>query len=448
MARMVIKDARAAWSLWCVLAIGVTVATLLKRDIVVLQEPAGAVVEGRVIEQTRASVTIRVKRDECGRDFAEQPEREIERRDIAVVSRLGARSVTGNYRYGAERWRHGLPMYTEGPHGFLYLPQAAMLFVPFEMMPVEVGEVLWRLVGLGVYVGGVWTLSRRLVPGRLAEAFTLATLLAIPGSLGSAQNGQTNLVMGGLCALGAVSASEARWWRTSLWLMLAMAFKPVALPVVLLLAAVKPRLIPALAAGAVVLAGAPFVHPDPAYVWGQYQGAFSKVIQAADPSSIDAFFSDIRGMLRDFGLAFTDRQVLPVRVAAALLTLGACVWIGRRSEEPGRCVWVVLMGVGYIMAFSPRTEGVTYAMIAVVAAVVGAMMLLERRWALGVFLAAYCLVLQFSMPLTDVLTGEERKYWLRPLLTLVLMVWVVWEATYRSKPRGRSGDGQERPLPE
>lgn len=415
------KDTRLAWGLWVVFALAIGVNTAMKQDDVLTLESEHVV--GRILRQDDTGALVRVK----ARGGTE--ERWIAAERIAIVAPLGDRSVTGNYRLGAEHWHTKRAMYTEGPHGFLYLPQAAMIFLPFEVLPALAGEVLWRWAGIGAYAAGVWALCRLIAgysgagrPVRLAGVFTIATLLAIPAALGSAQNGQTNLALGGLFALSAVSASGRRWWWTTLWLMLALALKPVALPVVLLLAAVNLRMIPALAAGGVVLVLAPFVHPDPGYVWQQYQAGFGKVLSAANPGA-DVWFSDIRGMLRDFGWKLTDAQVLPVRGAAALVCLGASVWLGIKTREWARSVLVVLVGVGYILVFSPRTEGVTYAMIGPLAAVLATRELLNREarrvW-LGAAMVAYCLVLQFSM----VLTGKERKYWLRPLATMVFVVGV------------------------
>lgn len=399
-----------AWAAWGLLALGLCANTLLKRDELMLA--AGGSVEGRIVSRDTTGVTF------TPRGLAVPVRYELS--SIAVVCPLGYKSVTGNYRYGSERWRTSREMYSAGAHGFLYLPHAAMLFLPFELLPAWAGEVLWRWVMLAAYAGGVWSLCRKFLADR-PNAFLLATLLAMPASLGSAQNGQTNLAIGGLCAFAAVCASEQRWGRTSLWLMLALACKPVMLPVIMLMGATRPRSLPALAAGLAVFLLAPFLHTSPAYVLGEYHGAIGKMLAAADPGS---WFSDIRGMLRDFGLPLDEDVVVWARLVAAILTLFACVWLTLTRRDPWRSLATVALGVCYILVFSPRTEGLTYAMIGPIAGVLATSAIISRRWTVASLLISYCLILQFS----KVITGEEHKYWLRPLCTLALIAWILLRA--------------------
>jgi hypothetical protein len=157
-----------------------------------------------------------------------------------------------------------------------------------------------------------------------------------------------------------------------------------------------------------------------------------KVLLAADPSAQGACFSDIRGMLRDFGWSLTDRQLLPVRALAAPVFLALSLWTIRRSHllsppasRHSPALFPTFLGIAYILLFSPRTEGVTYAMIGPFAAILATQALLAKRLPTAALLIAYCLILQFSMPITDLLTGHGSKYWLRPLATIALTAWVV-----------------------
>ena len=63
------------------------------------------------------------------------------------------RSVVPSYRIGALSWLAGRSLYDEvmGVGGFVYFPQAAILFVPFALLPEVLGEVAlasleyWRI---------------------------------------------------------------------------------------------------------------------------------------------------------------------------------------------------------------------------------------------------------------------------------------------------------------
>lgn len=410
---------------WMVFAIAIAAMTALKKDTLALTN--GDRVEGRITATSAAAVTVRIK------DRGQAVERTIPRAEIDHISPLGDRSVTGVYRRASELWWSRGPLYTEGVAGFLYLPQAALVFSPFAALPPHAGEVLWRWVGILGYAWGILSLTRLLFGSRWPAAFLLASLLAIPAAMGSAQNGQTNLVMGGLFALAAAECARNRLWWATLWLMLAFACKPIALPVMLLLAAVYPRLIPRLAVGGVVFAIAPFINPDPAYVWEQYRAAIGKIAAAAKPVEP---YQDLRGMLMDFGfnpdawaiaLPMRDASgaarmlgvLTLVRAFAAAVALGLSLLIARRFRDPARAVYVLAVGVIYIMVFNPRTEGVTYAMLGPVAALFAAAAILRKDWRSAIPLITFCLLLQFSRVVTN---GANN--WVRPVSTLVFAAYV------------------------
>lgn len=430
---------------WIVFAIAIAAMTALKKDTLALTN--GDRVEGRITATSTDAVTVRIK------DRGQAVERVIPRGEIDHVSPLGDRSVTGVYRRASELWWSRGPLYTEGVAGFLYLPQAALVFSPFAALPAHAGEILWRWVGILGYAWGVWSLTRLVFGQRWAAAFLLASLLAIPAAMGSAQNGQTNLVMGGLFALAAAECARNRLWWATLWLMLAFACKPVALPVVLLLAAVYPRLIPRLAVGGVVFALVPFINPDPAYVWEQYRAAIGKIAAAAKPVEP---YQDLRGMLIDFGmnpdawaiaLPLRDASgaarmlgvLTLVRAMAAVVALGLSLMIARRFRDPARAVYVLALGVMYIMVFNPRTEGVTYAMLGPVAALFATREVMRKNWPVAIPLVVFCLLLQFSRVVTN---GANN--WVRPVTTL-LFAGYVCSHVVRGRPalgadNGREGD--------
>lgn len=445
---------------WALFALAIAVNTLAKRDTVAVEGQRERLV-GTILRRDAAGVTVRVRGDD-GRT----EDRTVPAELVRNAAPYGERSVTGVYRGGSELWWSRGPLYTEGPHGFLYLPQAAMIFTPFAALPPAVGEVLWRWVGIGACAWGLWRLCRGHFggdagSGLAARAFLAGTVCCIPALVGSAQNGQTNLVMGGLFALVAADAGAGRRWRTTLWLMLLLACKPVALPVLLLLGAVKPRLIAPMLAGLAAFALAPLLHYDPAWAWSQYGRALGKIAAAGGQEAY--IFYDVRGMLMDFGL-FPDAwpacqigetrigAMTVLRAAAAGVALALCLSVAWRAPwlrgalgaagpavgpsgpvpEPSRSCWVVLAGVLYILVFSPRTEGVTYAMLGPLAGLLAARELVAKRWVFAAPLVVYCFLLQFSLDLTRPLDAllerlghlppgsRDHKYWLRPLCTLVV----------------------------
>ena len=73
-----------------------------------------------------------------------------------VVTYPGQRTVTPTYRIAADAWFDGRRLYSFGNiGGFLYFPQAAIVYAPFAALPHDIGEVLWRLCGMALLASGI-----------------------------------------------------------------------------------------------------------------------------------------------------------------------------------------------------------------------------------------------------------------------------------------------------
>src|SRR5205085_4670412 len=67
--------------------------------------------------------------------------------------------VNESYTDGANAWRNEAPLYNGGGTGFIYPPQAALLHLPFLLLPKLAYEFAWRLATVGLFAAGVYRLS-------------------------------------------------------------------------------------------------------------------------------------------------------------------------------------------------------------------------------------------------------------------------------------------------
>ena len=162
------------------------------------------------------------------------------------------------------------PLYNGEGIGFLYLPQAAILHIPFALLPGPANEITWRILTIGVYALGLYRLSSLYSPVKRSRVFLLATLIALPIAFAGARNGQTTLLITGLMMLAAHSLTDSHWNRCALFLTAALAFKPSVLPFLLVLALFYRPLIGRLILGGFILAGLPYLTQTPRYVTSQY----------------------------------------------------------------------------------------------------------------------------------------------------------------------------------
>jgi alpha-1,2-mannosyltransferase len=353
---------------------------------------------------------------------------------IALAGSPRDRRTDGVYLKAALAFVKSEPLYKQGQHGYLYPPQSAIIYLPFSFQPRLASETLWRWAGLGLLATGVWRLSVPVSRARWkwdGDAFLLATLLVLPVALGSLRNGQMNLHIGAVFAHGCAAIQGRRWREGAAWLSLSLACKPTSIVVVLLFGALYPGLWIPLAAGLLLVAALPYANPHWGYVTEQYRTGIAKVLEAGQPGAGN--FSDLTNVLRQVGVEIPFAAMSAIRAAAALATLGIGWLARRRFDSSFAALFVLAIGAAYLMIFNPRTEGNTYIIMGIPAAVMAAWALRREVSVPAVLLASYCLLLgcvHLAMP-----RGKDRV--VRPTTTLLFLMatggWVL------ARKRGEGG---------
>lgn len=351
---------------------------------------------------------------------------------VIAVAKPGKRSVSTVYWTAARQWWAGQDMYgskeltLEGYHGFLYFPQAAVLSSPLAFLPLGAAEAAWRVINLGVLAWGFWRLSvliaKYSVGGR-GLWFGLATLLGIPTLLGSAQNGQFNIIITGLMAHAVVELFHGRHWRTAVLLALGIALKPHVIVFAMLACALFPRLTPKLAIASVAAFAIGFLHPSFAFAWSQHESFILKMRVASRPPP--GSNQDLVGLLYTLHLNPPLMFWWALRGLAAISTLALCLLARRGFGEQDRgrlstLVYTLTLAILYIIIFNPRTEGPTYAIMAVPVGLFAAreLMLPIRPWAIML------VVLAILLGVSHELVGPANP-WVRPALAIVFAVYIV-----------------------
>jgi hypothetical protein len=329
------------------------------------------------------------------------------------------RSVTPAYRDATEAWWARRAMYDRDVHGFLYLPPAAVLYTPFARLPGVWGGVTWRWTGMAVLATAAWRLAG-LGGGSRGTRFLVITLLTLPALAGSARNGQMNVPMAGLMAHAAVDLAVAHWWRAGLGLALGVALKPTTLPLAMLAAVLYPPTSWRLALFLGALLALPLATADPGYVAAQYRAFVEKIPAAGTPPP--GRWQDLTGIGQALGYEVPARVMTPLRLLAAVATL-AVAWLARPVRDLALASAAVLaLGAGYILLWSPRTEGVTYVILSPVVGLFAAWALeADPRSRAGWLCIAIALVLGVS----HLLTPGKWNTWMRPAVTLVFLGWLV-----------------------
>ncbi|VVM06681.1 hypothetical protein MAMC_01190 [Methylacidimicrobium cyclopophantes] len=349
-----------------------------------------------------------------------------------VVAHAPEHAVTPTYAAASEAWWQHRSLYDLGSvHGFLYLPQSAILYTPFSLFPPVLREILWRAVNLAIVAGALVRLARFLPksPG----SFVLLSLLTIPASLASARNGQTNLPLAGAMIHGFLEASNGRWNRASLWLLLGLVYKPVAIVPYLLAGALYPRLRGSLLLWTLLFLALPFLFGPVDFARDQYLHFWQKFLLSGQPH--EPSFSDISGLLGVLRLPVDPVWLFAIRAIAAPLTL-LLAGIALRRDRLHAALWLDALAAVYLMLFNPRTEANSYVLLAPSIAAFAL-----RELSLGGRKSGAAL-LGITLGLGSSSYGPVHGWtnlWLQPLLALIFLGYLIRRCV-RPLPDADSGD--------
>lgn len=357
-----------------------------------------------------------------------------------VIRRPFKHTTTPTYRLASTQWWAGQDPYTFRNHdGFLYLPQAAVLFTPFTWGPLLLGEILWRLVVFGLFAYALvrlheFFLSRR--HDNPDKTFFILSLLAVPSALASLRNAQFDLPLAALLILGTAEIASARWNRAVFWLCLGLALKPLMVVPMLLFGALYWKLIPRLIVGLLIVFALPLLHWNPAFAAHEYVRCAQTLIWAT--GAHEPRYSDLGALLEHVSLYPPDWLKTAARLVFAVLFLGLGAAAVQRLNRLNAAWTVGALSAVYLMLFNPRTETCSYVFLGPFVASLALLYVLEkkRRWlsyALG--LAA----LGFACDAVPVVHGLTDR-WLKPLLALLFLP-VVLEYIFSAKPDEKSERG-------
>jgi len=332
--------------------------------------------------------------------------------------------VVPNYRFASTHWWMVQSMYPGVTHGFLYVPQFAVLFSLIDwIQPPVLGEIVWRGLGFGMFA---WALCRlgnlfSQPDGRLgitAPTFTYLALLAVPASLASLNNGQTNLPLSAVLVLLCLALREERWNLGALLLTIALILKPISVAPWLLVFAIFSRMRIPLLVGLLVMGLVGFVHPSPSYAWGQWMEFWAKLNHSYTPENLRV--SDMFGMLEKMGFSNPLALNSLTRMAAAGSALLFVGWKYRRggSINGSWALWVATALIWTV--FNPRAETNSYVLISPLLAFVAlghVVGIEENRWK-GWVLVAACLGLMCDGMGKPIYLATD--VWFKPLIVLLV----------------------------
>ncbi len=353
----------------------------------------------------------------------------------------GSGTVVPIYLHAAERWRNGQDVYSPQPPLDVYRnpPIVSMAFVPFTVLPVKTGEIIWRLIGIALFLGGLGGFVRNafgeLSSLRMGLLYAIAAELIIP----SANNGQINVHLIGAILLGATNILKDRPWRAALWFALAASLKLYPVAAAFLFVIVDPRLSWRLFLTCAAMTVLPFLGHDPHFVTSEYR-EFWQFLDLDDRSQTPFLHrAPIDWTIAPRVWFDTFIPSMLGKVIAAIVGLGMAACVGFAKFRRNRTDSVVLafgMGAVWMTAFGPATELPTYALLAPSMAIAASTVSYCHRPIVGtLFWLAYLLIfgaiIRGSFPSSEIYPCRT----LAPLGAILFGIVQVYELFQRTNHR-------------
>jgi hypothetical protein len=330
------------------------------------------------------------------------------------------------YLLAAERLASGGQVYDPDKLGdFVYLPLTLLLYVPFTWISRVPAAAIAMILGAALFSYACVRLTRALLaPGtRNGDAAALAglvLLINIPAVWFNLKAVQAQVPMTAAMMAACAAMVHARWRAASLWLLVAVAMKPLALVMLLLCAALVREMRWLLVAALAVLLLAPFAFLEWDYLAAQHQALALKLWHIATaPLEEWPYQADLSTLLRALGIKLPPPIALGLRLAVALGTLAVAWRVRQDGSIRGFAFAALLLSGCYITLLGPRNEFLSFVVLTPALTFLAVLLLVRRAedWR-GWLLIAAALLLGFSVNLaTDAVV--------KPAIVLIIYVWLI-----------------------
>jgi hypothetical protein len=330
------------------------------------------------------------------------------------------------YLTAAHNFWTAQPIYDMSVLGeYLYWPVSLLVLGPLPALPPIAAAAIAMAVSAIVLSLASIVLMRALLPERpRADAINLAGILLminIPAAWYNFKYVQAQIGMTAFMMLAAAAIARRHWLMACFWLFFSIVTKPLSLVMLLLCGATQPRMRIGLALALVAALLLPFAFADMHYVAKEYRTWIIKLQQLASVAPGEwPYQADFATLLDTVGIVLPHALQTGVRLAAALGIL-ALVW--RVAQLQNRVVFamaVTLFAGCYITLFGPRNEFLSFLVLTPPLTALALLLLTrdardQQAW----LLIAAVLVIGFHGAL-------EVDRALKPLLTFIILGWMIW----------------------
>ncbi len=275
----------------------------------------------------------------------------------------------------------GTPLYIPGDlHGFHYFPIMLIIGTPLSWINLQVAGALFGLVSAGFFTFSVYYLAKQIWPRHPIAAAGIVLAVSAKAAVVSLWLLQMQMSMTAAMICAAVAVMKAQWRAVVLWLILAIALKPLAIVMALLAAFTISQTRIRLLIGVVVLLLLPFAFRSWNYLAVEYSNYLRQLSHITDAApGVWQNQADISTLLNWLGVDIGAHARLAMRLGGALVSLLLAWRVAAHCNARATGFALLILATCYVGLFNPRQETVSFLLVVPVVAMLG-LCFLGRNW--------------------------------------------------------------------
>jgi hypothetical protein len=352
-------------------------------------------------------------------------------------------SLYGDFVIGPRRWWANLPMYDT--LAYYYSPTFAVLFTPFALLPDWLGQTIWGLISVGLFLWSLRAFYRDVLPKHWPwQAEPIFLTLVLAASARGIWSLQSNAILMAGVLFGAAAVARGQWWRAAFLLAAPVHIKLWPIVAGGLLSVLWPKkMIGRFAISCAALALIPFLTKAPAKVVDYYQSWTQRLIDRQATAQRFTGYRDAWTIWEQIYRPVDKQAYFILSAIAGLAVFGWSLWLrhSRRTDRSDAeiATYTLAAWATWQLLFGPGTERLTYLIIAPFAtwAVITSFIERRRQWlATAAFVTTFVLGAGFAERILVRIAPAAVA--LQPVGIILFAAWLVFQAATADRWKQRS----------
>ena len=347
---------------------------------------------------------------------------------VFVIAHPYSNTITPMYWRASIHWLEGSDLYFrkgfDVNSGFCYFPHAAILSVPFALLPFTVAEVIWRILNITLLICACYTIAKLSNFRPIKVSFFIISAITIAVSYDSIRNGQYNLIITSIFCFVTYLLTKGKYKTCIALCILGGALKPyLFIPMVLLCGVFPKKCIPAAVIGMILFLLFPFCFQNTDYVINQYS-TYKVLLAKRNSMGLEEGFANLYGILNIFYFWIGLKMQTLISLLGCVAVYLYCLYY-KFHRKNYLNIMILITASSYILLFSSRTEFNTYCFAGPIIGFV----IVEALWKKDlrtVILSTICWIIMFSAhAICIAITPNYNSMWLAPLGLAVFLIYSI-----------------------